>query len=144
MGTLFFVAAVTIGMVAFFMGDSLLQFQKEHIVWLIFLGLVPVVTGTSGSAESERKMTKDNKKEIAMKVRSLATHKRWLNQYASNYTVKVNLYKTHKTREASEEAFQFRDKIMHQQEKMLDILQELRELNEDDTATYTKQESEGS
>ena len=33
--SLFFVAAVTIGIV----------FQKEHIVWLIFLGLVPSIMG---------------------------------------------------------------------------------------------------
>ena len=43
--SLFFVAAVTIGIVAVFMGDSLLEFQKEHIVWLIFLGLVPSILG---------------------------------------------------------------------------------------------------
>ena len=88
-------------------------------LWLlIFLGLVPVVTGTSGSTESEGKMTKDVKKEVTTRVRSVATHRRWLNQYASDYTIKVNLYKTQKTREASEEAFQFREKIMDQQEKI--------------------------
>ena len=43
--SLFLVAAVTIGVVSVFMGDSLLQFQKEHIVWLIFLGLVPSILG---------------------------------------------------------------------------------------------------
>ena len=43
--SLFFVAAVTIGIVAVFMGDSLVDFQKEHIVWLIFLGLVPSILG---------------------------------------------------------------------------------------------------
>ena len=83
-------------------------------LWLlIFLGLVPVVTGTSGSTED--KMTKDVKKEVTSRVRSVATHRRWLNQYASDYTVKVNLYKTQKTREASEDAFKFREKIMDQQ-----------------------------
>ena len=112
-------------------------------LWLlIFLGLVPVVTGTSGSTEGEGKMTKDVKKEVTSRVRSVATHRRWLNQYASDYTVKVNLYKTQKTREASEDAFKFREKIMDQQEKILDILQELRELNEEETEAYTKQEGE--
>ena len=43
--SLFLVAAVTIGIIAFFMGDSLFEFQKEHIVWLIFLGLVPSILG---------------------------------------------------------------------------------------------------
>jgi len=43
--SLFFVAAVTIGIVAVFMGDSLVEFQKEHVVWFIFLGLVPSVLG---------------------------------------------------------------------------------------------------
>ena len=43
--SLFLVAAVTIGTVAIFMGDSLLEFQKEHIVWFIFLGLVPSILG---------------------------------------------------------------------------------------------------
>jgi drug/metabolite transporter (DMT)-like permease len=43
--SLFLVAAITIGIVAVFMGDSLVQFQKEHIVWLIFLGLVPSILG---------------------------------------------------------------------------------------------------
>ena len=43
--SLFLVAAVTIGIVAFFMGDSLLEFQKEHIMWLMFLGIVPSILG---------------------------------------------------------------------------------------------------
>ena len=43
--SLFLVAAVTIGVVSVFMGDSLFEFQKEHIVWLIFLGLVPSILG---------------------------------------------------------------------------------------------------
>jgi len=43
--SLFFVAAVTIGILAIFRGDSLFEFQKEHIVWLIFLGLVPSILG---------------------------------------------------------------------------------------------------
>ena len=43
--SLFFVAAVTIGILAFFRGDSLFEFQKEHVVWLIFLGLVPSILG---------------------------------------------------------------------------------------------------
>ena len=43
--SLFFVAAATIGIMAIFRGDSLFEFQKEHIVWLIFLGLVPSILG---------------------------------------------------------------------------------------------------
>ncbi len=43
--SLFFVAAVTIGIMAIFRGDSLFEFQKEHIIWLIFLGLVPSILG---------------------------------------------------------------------------------------------------
>ena len=104
---------------------------------------MPVVAATKESAGSEggNKMAKD-KKEIATRVRSLGAHRRWLNQYASNYTVKITLYKNLKTKEASDEAFQIREKIMERQEKMLDILQELRELDEEEAATYTKQESE--
>ena len=104
---------------------------------------MPVVAATKESAgsEGENKMAKD-KKEIATRVRSLGAHRRWLNQYASDYAVKINLYKIHKTKKASDEAFQMREKIMEQQEKMLDILQELCELDEEQAATYTKQESE--
>ena len=104
---------------------------------------MPVVAATKESAGSEggNKMAKD-KKEIATRVRSLGAHRRWLNQYASDYTVKITLYKNLKTKEASDEAFQIREKIMEQQEKMLDILQELCELDEEQAATYTKQESE--
>ena len=82
---------------------------------------MPVVAATKGSAgsEGENKMAKD-KKEITTRVRSLGAHRRWLNQYASDYAVKINLYKNHKTKEASDEAFQIREKIMERQEKMLD------------------------
>ena len=79
---------------------------------------------------------------IKQKKRSLGAHRKWLNQYARDYAVKINLYKIHKTKKASDEAFQMREKIMEQQEKMLDILQELCELDEEQAATYTKQESE--
>ncbi len=74
--------------------------------FLVFMGLLPVVAGSEG--ENKGSMAKD-KKEITTRVRSLGAHRRWLNQYASDYTVKVNLYKIHKTREASDEAFQIRE-----------------------------------
>ena len=43
--TLFFIAAITIGLIAIISGVSLLDFQKSHIVWLLFLGLVPSILG---------------------------------------------------------------------------------------------------
>lgn len=43
--TLFFIAAITIGLIALANGDGLLSFKKEHVFWLLFLGFVPSILG---------------------------------------------------------------------------------------------------
>ena len=43
--TLFLIAAITIGLIAIISGVSLINFQKDHIPWLLFLGLVPSILG---------------------------------------------------------------------------------------------------
>ncbi len=43
--SLFFVASITIAVVALLLGDSLLSFKKPHIIWFLFLGLVPSILG---------------------------------------------------------------------------------------------------
>ena len=43
--TLFLIAAITIGLIAVISGVSLINFQRDHIPWLLFLGLVPSILG---------------------------------------------------------------------------------------------------
>ncbi len=43
--SLFLVAAITIGIVAFLSGNSLIAFKKHHIIWFLFLGFVPSILG---------------------------------------------------------------------------------------------------
>jgi drug/metabolite transporter (DMT)-like permease len=43
--TLFFIASITIGLMAFAFGDSLFFFKKGDIIWLLFLGFVPSILG---------------------------------------------------------------------------------------------------
>jgi len=43
--TLFFIASITIGVMALVLNDGLFDFKREHIVWLLFLGLVPSIFG---------------------------------------------------------------------------------------------------
>lgn len=42
---LFFVAAVTLLLIAIMVGDSVLDFNKSHIPWFLFLGFVPSILG---------------------------------------------------------------------------------------------------
>ena len=42
---LFLVAAITLLVIAVFFGNSIFDFQPQHIVWLLFLGLVPSILG---------------------------------------------------------------------------------------------------
>jgi len=43
--SLFFVASITIGLIAVFLGDSLFTFKQHHIIWFLFLGFVPSILG---------------------------------------------------------------------------------------------------
>jgi drug/metabolite transporter (DMT)-like permease len=43
--TLFFIAAITIGLLTPLTGDSLLEFKLNQVVWLVFLGFVPSILG---------------------------------------------------------------------------------------------------
>ena len=43
--TLFFIASITIALLAFLVGDSLINFKKEQFIWLLFLGFVPSILG---------------------------------------------------------------------------------------------------
>ena len=99
-----------------------------------------MVTGTSGGAESEGKMTKDAK-EITSKEKSVNAHRQWVTRYAGEYTRKVEQYKIYKTMEASKEVDLVWEKIQEQQRQVGIILQELCELNVEKEAEYTQQES---
>ncbi len=41
----FFIASITIFFVTLLTGDSLLEFERSHIMWFLFLGLVPSILG---------------------------------------------------------------------------------------------------
>ena len=111
-------------------------------LWLlIFLGLVPVVTGTSGSAESEGKMTKDTK-EIKKKTRSLNGHKLQLTNHSRDCAGKIVQYKADKTLEVSDRIDQAWQKVLDQQVKIREIFDELHVLDEEQEASYTQQEEE--
>ena len=43
--TLFFIAAMTIGTLAFLNGDSLFNFKTDQVIWLLFLGFIPSILG---------------------------------------------------------------------------------------------------
>ena len=42
---LFFIAGVTILFIVVFSGDSIFDFQKKHLSWFLFLGIVPSILG---------------------------------------------------------------------------------------------------
>ena len=43
--TLFFIAAITIGALAFLNGDNLFNFKTDQVIWLLFLGFIPSILG---------------------------------------------------------------------------------------------------
>lgn len=43
--TLFLIAAITIGFLAPLNGDSLFEFKRDQVIWLVFLGFVPSILG---------------------------------------------------------------------------------------------------
>tara|TARA_B100000579_G_scaffold211281_1_gene172637 strand:+ start:2036 stop:2788 length:753 start_codon:yes stop_codon:yes gene_type:complete len=42
---LFLIAAITILFIVIFSGDSIFDFQKKHLAWFLFLGIVPSILG---------------------------------------------------------------------------------------------------
>ena len=98
-------------------------------LWLlIFLSLVPAVTGTKGNTDSKSDGTggkESSMDTIKQKKRSLNGHKLQLGNHARDCRSKIGHYKAFKSMEAREMVDRAFQKVMEQQIKCGEIFGEL-------------------
>ena len=81
-------------------------------------------------------------KAINAKVRSLGGHKKWLTQFSRECTTAIQQYKVFRSSDFEIKVDQAWLKIHEQHVKISAIYDELHELNPDESASYTQQETE--
>ena len=109
--------------------------------FLVFMGLLPVVTGTNGSSEGEESK-ESNMDTIKQKKRSLNGHKLQLGNHTKDCRSKIGHYKAFKSTEAREMVDRAFQKVMDQQIKCGEIFGELLALDKAEEDSYNKQEED--
>ena len=98
--------------------------------------------GNDPGGAGDNEGNKANRTEIKKKTRSLNGHKLQLTNHSRDCAGKIVQYKADKTLEVSDRIDQAWQKVLDQQVKIREIFDELHVLDEEQEASYTKQEEE--
>ena len=107
---------------------------------MTMVGTVGLGNDPGGAGDNEG--NKANRTEIKKKTRSLNGHKLQLTNHSRDCAGKIEQYKADKTLEVSDRIDQAWQKVLDQQVKIREIFDELHVLDEEQEASYTKQEEE--